>query len=353
MNVLRNLRIICTFGVTCVVLAAVPALIGQTAQSGQPTPGAQTVQAAPAVQPKLAFEVASIKPSAPLDVGKMAASMQAGQMPRLGAHVDPQRAEYSYMTLKQLIANAYGVKGYQVQGPDWLDTERFDIEAKIPDGVSQDNAPLMLQALLADRFKLTAHRETKDRPVLALVVGKNGPKMQEEKAAPPPLDLNAPLNPGETQVDTPDGPARMSIGQNGQATVNMGTKGSITYKANPTTMAIQLDAHSVTMAGFADMLSQFAQMGGGGRQVVDMTGLKGNYDLAFDFPIQDLLNMMRSAGIGLPPGAAMPQTEGAPEPGGTSTLNESVEALGLKLEPRNAPVEDVIVDHMEKAPTDN
>ena len=340
-------------GVTCVTLATAPVLIGQSAPTGQAAQSAQPAQAGQPAQAKLAFEVASVKPSAPLDVGKMAASMQAGQMPRLGAHVDPARAEYSYMTVKQLIANAYSVKPYQIQGPDWIDTERFDIEAKIPDGVSQDNAPLMLQALLEDRFKLTAHRETKDRPVLALVVGKNGPKMQEEKNAPVALDPNAPLNPGETQIDTPDGPARMSINQNGQATVNMGTKGSITYKANPSTMAIQLDAHSVTMAGFADMLSQFAQMGGGGRQVVDMTGLKGNYDLAFDFPIQDLLNMMRSAGIGLPPGAAMPQTEGAPDPGGTSSLNESVEALGLKLEPRNAPVEDVIVDHMEKAPTEN
>ncbi len=337
----------------CMAMAAPLAL-------AQGTPGAQvdSAKAQPAATgqttpAKPEFEVASVKPSAPLDTGKMAASIQAGQMPRLGAHVDPGRAEYSYMTLKQLIANAYSVKGYQVQGPDWLDSERFDIEAKIPDGVSQDNAPLMLQALLEDRFKLSAHRETKDRPVLALVVGKNGPKMQEEKDAPPALDPNAPLKPGETQVDTPDGPARMSIGQNGQATVNMGTKGSITYKANPSTMAIQLDAHSVTMAGFADMLSQFAQMGGGGRQVVDMTGLRGNYDLAFDFPIQDLLNMMRSAGIAPPPGAAMPQAEGAPDPGGTSTLNESVEALGLKLEPRNAPVEDVVVDHIEKAPTEN
>lgn len=340
-------------GVTCITLTIAPVLIGQSAPAGQTVQNTQTAQAGVAGQAKLAFEVASVKPSAPLDIGKMAASMQSGQMPRLGAHVDPQRAEYLYMTLKALIANAYSVKPFQVQGPDWIESERFDIEAKIPDGVSPDNAPLMLQALLEDRFKLTAHRETKDRPVLALVVGKNGPKMQEEKDAPAPLDPNAPLNPGETQIDTPDGPARMSINQNGQATVNMGTKGSITYKANPSTMAIQLDAHSVTMAGFADMLSQFAQIGGGGRQVVDMTGLKGNYDLAFDFPIQDLLNMMRSAGIGLPPGAAPPQAEGAPEPGGTSTLNESVEALGLKLESRNAPVEDVIVDHMEKAPTEN
>jgi uncharacterized protein (TIGR03435 family) len=302
---------------------------------------------------KPAFEVASIKPSAPLDMAKMAAGIQAGQMPRLGAHVDPARAEYLYMTLKQLIANAYNVKPYQVTGPDWLDSERFDIEAKIPDGVAEGNAPLMLQTLLEDRFKLTAHRETKDRPVLALIVGKNGPKMQEATEIPQAFDPNAPPKPGEMQMDTPDGPARMSIGQNGQATVNLGARGVITYQMNPTTMAMQMNAHSITMAGLADMLSQFAQVGGSGRQVVDLTGLKGNYQLTLDFPMADLMNLARASGMTPPPGAASPQTEGAPEPSGTSSLSESVQALGLKLDPRNAPVEDVVVDHVEKTPAEN
>lgn len=338
----RNLRGILTFGVGCIALAAAPALMGQSVQSGQT---AQTEQTA---QSQQEFEVASIKPS---DMGKMAAAGRSGQMPRMGAHVDPARAEYLSMSLKQLIANAYDVKFYQVTGPDWLDSERFDIEAKIPEGISEQNAPLMLQALLKDRFKLTAHRETKNRPVLGLLIAKNGPKMQEAKDIPAPLDPNAPLKPGETDIDTPIGPGRMNMNQNGEPTLNLGTKGVIALKGNLGTGAIQLDAHGVTMGGLAEMLSLFAQLIGGGNQVVDMTSLKGNYDFTIDLPIQELMSTMgRMGAMG---GGAAQQTPGAADTGGNFSITDLVQGLGLNLEPRNAPVEDVVVDHMEKAPTEN
>jgi len=129
---------------------------------------------------KLTFEVASVKPAAPLDMAKLAAAVQqGGAMPKLGARVDGARAEYTYMAIKELIATAYKVKPYQISGPDWIANQRFDIVAKIPDGASKDDAPKMLQALLEDRFKLVVHRESKEHPVLALVVGKGGPKLKE------------------------------------------------------------------------------------------------------------------------------------------------------------------------------
>ena len=84
----------------------------------------QTAPAAPA------FEVATVKPSPPMDMAKVAADMQAGKMPRVGPHVTASEAEYSYMTLKDLIAVAYRAKPYQITGPDWLASERFDIVAK-------------------------------------------------------------------------------------------------------------------------------------------------------------------------------------------------------------------------------
>src|SRR6185437_12697340 len=87
-----------------------------------------------------AFDVATIKPSAPLDMAKMAAQMRAGQQPRLGALVEATQAEYNYMALRDLIATAYNVRPYQVVGPDWLGTERFDILAKYPAGASKDDA---------------------------------------------------------------------------------------------------------------------------------------------------------------------------------------------------------------------
>src|SRR5664279_1445949 len=100
------------------MLAATCVAQEQTAQA----PAGQ-VQAAPG---KLAFEVASIRPSAPLDMAKLAAQVQAGKMPRFGARVEASRADYTYMSLKDLVAEAYKVKAYQVTGPAWLGSERFD-----------------------------------------------------------------------------------------------------------------------------------------------------------------------------------------------------------------------------------
>jgi uncharacterized protein (TIGR03435 family) len=107
------------------------------------------------------------------------------------------------------------------------------------------------------------------------------------------------------------------------------------------------------------MLTQFSKMGGGsGRQVVDMTELKGNYQVAIDFALTDLLQMARSAGFDIPaggpggPGAG--PAEAASDPGGAaSSITTAVQALGLKLEPRKAMVDQLIVDHVEKTPTEN
>src|SRR5579862_5790580 len=129
------------------------------------------------------FEVATVKPSA-LDIVKLAQQMQSGQAPAIGAHVDRARAQYTFMSLKDLIATAYSLKAFQITGPDWLNdlSLRFDIVAKMPDGSTVDQAPKMLQALLEERFKLAVHRDNKEHPVLALVVGKGGSKLQESPA---------------------------------------------------------------------------------------------------------------------------------------------------------------------------
>jgi uncharacterized protein (TIGR03435 family) len=306
------------------------------------------------------FEVATIKPAAPLDRMKIAAGIQAGQMPRLGPHVDRGRAEYTYMSLKDLIAMAYKVKPYQITGPDWIGSERFDIVAKMPDGASKDDASKMLQALLEDRFKLAVHRDNQEHPVLALVVGKKGPKMKESPTAAEAIDENAPLKPGEMSTDSAEGPIRVTVGKGGSATVNMGVKGTLSYRVDPATQSLHMEGSKVTMAGFADMLSRFSQMtGGGGRQVVDMTGLKGNYEVALDFSMADLMNMARAAGVDIPAAAAGGGAAGASpaaaasDPGGSSSLFAAVQALGLKLEQRKAAVEQIVIDHMEKSPTEN
>lgn len=311
--------------------------------------------------PKLSFDVASIRPSAPLDMQKLAADAQAGKMPRFGAHIDGSRADYAYMSLKDLVANAYGVKPYQVSGPDWLATERYDISAKMPEGSTADDAPHMLQALLIDRFHLIGHRDTQEHPVLALVVAKGGPHLKDAPPPEAPIDPDTPLKPNETKLDTPNGPARMTRNPDGSATVNMGAKGTFTQRMDG--QILHLQASSITMEGFADMLTSMLRMGGGGgHQVVDMTGLKGNYQVAVDLSIADIIANARTQGMDIPappppprPASATSDSSAIPnasDPSG-STIYASVEALGLKLENRKAPVEQIVIDRIEKEPTEN
>lgn len=315
------------------------------------------VAAAASAQTKPAFEVATVKPSA-TDITQLATQAQSGQLPRLGPRVDGARAEYIFMTVKQLMVLAYGVKLYQISGPDWINNQRFDIAAKVPDGASKDDIPKMLQSLLEERFKLVLHRETKEHPVMALVVGKGGPKMKESPEAPKPLDLNAPLAPGERQIDGPDGPVRMTRTPGGGATMNMGERGTVTYGVDPATRSLKIDANQVTMSGFADLLTSLS-IASGGLQVNDMTGLKGHYQVAISFSLEDLQNIARSQGFSVPnrppeaSGAAGIPGDAASTPAGSSTLVEAVQSMGLKLESRKAMVEQLVIDQIEKTPTAN
>src|SRR5580658_9752112 len=162
-------------------------------------------------QSKPSFEVATIKPSPPLDVAKVAAALQAGGKMPIGANVEFLRAEYKYLDLRTLMSLAYGVKPYQISGPDWLTTTRFDILAKMPEGSKKEDAPKMLQTLLEERFKLTTHRASAEHQVLALVVGKGGPKLKASAQKPVAIDESAPLKPGEMKMDGPDGPVRAKV----------------------------------------------------------------------------------------------------------------------------------------------
>jgi uncharacterized protein (TIGR03435 family) len=303
------------------------------------------------------FEVASVKPST-LDMMKLAQQMQTtGQMPKMGPHVDGARAEYIFMGIKELIAEAYKVKAFQITGPDWLNNmagQRFDIFAKMPDGSTKDQAPQMLQALLAERFKLQVHRDEKEHPALALVVGKGGPKLQESPENPD-FDESTPLKPGETQMDTPEGPVRATVdAKNGSSVINMGKRGTWTQTFDQTKMTFRMQGSKVTMSSFADMLTQMTQMtGGGGTQVVDMTGLKGNYVVALEFTMADLIKMAQAVGVAVPTEAGGSSADAASDPGGSTSLTSAVQALGLKLEQRKAPTLHLVVDHVEKMPTEN
>jgi uncharacterized protein (TIGR03435 family) len=318
--------------------------------------------AAAFAQTKPAFEVATIKPSPPMDIAKLAAALQAGGKMPIGANVDARRAEYMYLDLRTLMSLAYGVKPYQITGPDWMTATHFDIVAKMPEGSKKEDAPQMLQTLLEERFKLTTHRASAEHSVLALVVGKGGPKLKASTGTPMAIDESAPLNPGELKMDGSDGPVRVKVDMTtGSSVIDMGVKGKMAYRMDPATQSLHLDFSMVTMGGFADMTTQlFEQLGGtGGKQVVDMTGIKGNYDATVQLSLLDIIAMARAAGadipVGAPGGAGGPGNTGvASDPGGGGTsLTDAVQSMGLKLESRKATVDQLVVDHIEKTPTEN
>jgi uncharacterized protein (TIGR03435 family) len=113
---------------------------------------------------QLAFEVATIKPSAPLD----ALALRSGNL-HVGTKIDAARIDIGTASLLRLICMAYRTPPWQIRGPDWMKTTNFDIQAKIPDGAMADQVPEMLQALLEERFGLKMHRDSKEEPVYALV----------------------------------------------------------------------------------------------------------------------------------------------------------------------------------------
>jgi uncharacterized protein (TIGR03435 family) len=349
MNLRR--RILSAFFLLLVVpvVAQAPA---PPAKPAQPSPGKPA--------PKLAFDVATIKPAAPLDQAKLVADVQAGRMPKIGPQIGDSRATYSYMTLNQLIALAYNVRLYQISGPPWLSQERFDIEATFPEGATKDDAPAMLRSLLEERFKLAAHPAQEERKVLALTAGKSGPKMKESATAPQAFDPDSPLKPGERQIEGLDGPMRMKIDPDGTITINMGAKGTVIEKFDGQSQRLHLQSNGVTMAGFAQLLSNlFLQMGGANsRQVVDTTGLKGYYQVDLDLSLADLMATAHAQGTAMPAGppsggagaSAVPE---ASDPGGGSSVFESVRQMGLKLEDSKATVDRLIIDQIEKTPTEN
>lgn len=289
-----------------------------------------------------AFEVASVKPSEPITPAMVA----AGKL-HAGMKIDGKRVDIGNFALMQLICKAYDVKAYQVSGPAWLQAvgmtgQRFDIVANLPEGATKEQVPQMLQGLLAERFKLAIHRDTKEQPVYAMVVGKGGVKIKESAAPAPAPDGTAP-HPGVT------GSSSVSINQTkGGAVVSDGTGKQQKMMPSPDGKSMRLEITGATMAELAEGLSPLTD-----HPIVDMTGLTGKYDVTLDISMQDLMNAARAAGAAVPAASADPSksADAASDPGGS--VFTAVQALGLKLEPRKTPLAQIVVDHVEKMPTEN
>ena len=294
------------------------------------------------------FEVASVKPAAPIAGNRIMVMMRGGP-----GSPDPGQITYSNVTVKNLLMNAYGVKGFQISGPGWLDSERYDIVAKLPRGATKAEFMAMLQNLLAERFKLTLHRERKDLPMYALVVGKNGPKLKESVEEPAPKEGDAPKGGGP--ADGPVVMGKMAMGKDGFPVLPPGSGGRGSTAIMLMNGSARMTASGQSMAGLAEMLSNQLDL-----PAVDMTGLTGKYDFTLYFAPEGGLAL--KAGMLAPPPSGPPPGEGGPgmptasAPDGQS--NPSLfaalqEQLGLRLEQRKGPVDLLVIDHLKKAPVEN
>jgi uncharacterized protein (TIGR03435 family) len=295
------------------------------ANTGQTQTPAQSAKPA-AATPK--FEVVSIRPSKSGARG-------------MGLQISPGRFTATNVPVKMIIAWAYK-KGSEFSlnrdqmegGPSWINSERFDIAAKIPDSLVQqeqkkqlfeqsaDQIRLMVQSMFVERFKLKAHYETKQLPIYALIVAKHGPKLTQSKLPPlGPLGSHRP-RPGKFQG------MRMGRGQ--------------------------LTAMGAPVGMLADALSHQPDLGG--REVVDQTGLKGLYD----FTLKWTPEMAGGGNFGRPgangavgnggAGTPMAGTPSAPasSDSGPSIFTAIRQQLGLKLKPGKAPVDILVIDHIQQ-----
>ena len=247
------------------------------------------------------FEVASIKPAAPEARGTRIRNTPGG------------RIEITNMPLKELIVFAWRIQPFQISGgPAWMGTERYDISAKAESTPKEGELPLMLQGMLADRFQLKTHMETKELPIYALVLsrkdGKLGPKLTESKDG------------GCTVPDRTQPPSRPEAGQPpprycGQQMMSMRT----------------MTAVSVPLSNIVPMLARMM-----GRTVIDKTGLTGNYDITLEWA---------------PDESMLPADVPKPSPGetqGPSIFTALQEQLGLKLESQKGPVEILVIERAQK-----
>lgn len=279
--------------------------------------------------PKLTFEVASIKSASPQTMARLQGSVDGG--PGTPA---PGRIRFTDMPLKSLIMRAYNVQSFQISGPSWMDSQRFDIIAKVPDGATREDARIMLQNLLADRFKLKLHKGSKEALIYELLVAKGGIKMKEA--------AHIATAPAEGAGGPPPGPAR---GKDGLLKTPHGQLG-IQATANGR-MRMQGDA--VTMARLTGILGMAL-----GRPVIDKTGLTGIYDVALDFSPEGMGPGPKAKGP--PPGEGGGNPAEAPrdsDDSGPTIFTALQEQLGLKLESRKRPLDLLVVDSVQRAPTRN
>ncbi len=283
------------------------------------------------------FDAASVKPAAPQGDGRIMIGKRGGP-----GTDDPGHATFTNMSLMNLITQAYNVKEYQVTGPSWLASERYDLQTVEPRDTTKEQFGLMMQKLLADRFHLTLHHESKEFQGYELVVAKGGSKLKEtspEDAAFDPATAGPPPpGPGRGNPPKLDANGFMSLDRPGLVMMmRMSDKGGI---------AAHMTARAQTLDRLTEALGNEMK-----RPVVDKTGLNGKYDFTLEYAPDNL----PGGGLPLPP----------PPPGAQTTAPEAREdleptiasaiqqQLGLRLDAKKIQLDILVIDKGDKVPTAN
>jgi len=252
-----------------------------------------------------AFEVASVKPSGPKSV--------RGSSGGPGTS-DPGRYTFGSATLEGFIAIAYHVDYFQISSKVPLDEQRFDLVAKLPEGTTREQFRVMMQNLLAERFHLKVHMLSKEFAAYELVVAKGGPKLKEA----------APGNAAAPRSSTDDGFPDLPPNRPGMASHHTMRGG---YEV------VRMRAQREPVSQLADFLPTPDN-----RPVVDKTGLTGKYDFTLEFTLDRQ-------------GAS--RDEDAQLPVAPSLFTALQQQLGLQLVDKKIPFDVVVVDSVDKLPTEN
>lgn len=253
------------------------------------------------------FAVVSVKRNPSTEPLSVAAPMGVGYRPggRLVAGNAP---------LAMLIQRAYSLQGFQVLGgPAWIQTDGYDIEAKPESNTDQKGMWLMLRTLLADRFHLAVHTETRNLPVYDLEAVKGGVRLPASEGNACTETLTGPPERGQQRAAPPCGPGLLKSGT-----------------------GLAMDGISVSMPAVAKMLSTLI-----GREVIDKTGLIGRFALHVEFAMDDAL-----AGLPNPGG---PDSSGQAADAAKPTIRTALqEQAGLRLQASAGPVQVLVIDHVER-----
>jgi uncharacterized protein (TIGR03435 family) len=235
-----------------------------------------------------------------------------------------------------MLVRAYGIKHFQFVGPTWLDTERYDFVATVPKGATQGDIPLMLRRMLEQRFRLVAHHEFREMPIYRLVVGNSGSKLKSYQEHG--------IGEAPSQRDTPNSAsAKLPVDRDGFPVPSPGKRQTMTVMTDgrPHMLAIQM-----SMGELAEWLTSQVD-----RSVIDATGLKGEFDFRLTWAIGEGTSWR---GLTPPPAAGEVPAANGPIDSDAPTIFDAIrEQLGLKLLQGKGRVDVLVIDHIEKTPTEN